>query len=143
MLYTILYIEDESAIVELVDLVLEHPDIRLLSAYSGAEGLVKAREIKPDLIILDVIMPGCSGWGIYEEIRADEALKGTPIIMLTAQLHRYRIMKEFATSAIDAYITKPFDVSVLRQEVEKMLDRLLWSYRLPVSMDTRGSLLGG
>lgn len=110
--------------------------------YSGAGGSAKAQKIRPDLIILDVIMPDCSGWGIYEKIRADDALKRTPIIMLAAQLHRYRIMKEFATSAIDAYITKPLDVSVLRQEVEKMLDRLLWSYRLPVSVGTRGSLLG-
>jgi DNA-binding response OmpR family regulator len=72
-------------------------------------------------------MPDRSGWSIYNEVRSNPALKDTPIIMLTGQLHRYRIMKEFSHSSIDAYITKPFDVNTVRLEIEKMLKVPLWS----------------
>src|SRR5689334_8800306 len=105
MPYTILYVEDESAIIELMDLILRHPNVTLLTAYSGEQGLRLAREHKPDLILLDVIIPDRSGWSIYYELRDDRQFKETPIIMLTGQIHKYRIMKEFAVSKIDAYIT--------------------------------------
>ncbi|MBN1428176.1 MAG: response regulator [Anaerolineae bacterium] len=127
MSYTILYVEDEPAIIELVHDILEHKDIQLVSACSAAEGIQKARETKPHLMMLDVLMPDRSGWSIYNEVRSDPAFKDVPIIMLTGQLHRYRIMKEFSHSAIDAYITKPFDVNTVRQEIEKMLGVPIWS----------------
>jgi len=127
MPYRILYVEDEPAIIELVHDCLEHPDIDLISASCAAEGVQKARESKPHLLILDVLMPDRSGWSIYNEVRSNPTLKDTPIIMLTGQLHRYRIMKEFSHSSIDAYITKPFDVNTVRLEIEKMLNVPLWS----------------
>ncbi|MBN1310419.1 MAG: response regulator [Anaerolineae bacterium] len=127
MSYTILYVEDEPAIIELVHDCLEHPDIDLISASCAAEGIQKARESKPHLMMLDVLMPDRSGWSIYNEVRSDPAFKDMPIIMLTGQLHRYRIMKEFSHSAIDAYITKPFDVNTVRLEIEKMLGIPIWS----------------
>jgi CheY-like chemotaxis protein len=127
MSYTILYVEDELAIIELVHDILEHQDISLISVSSGTEGIRIAREVKPDLMMLDVMMPDRSGWSVYNEVRSDPASKDIPIIMLTGQLHRYRIMKEFAQSKIDAYITKPFDVGAVRREIEKMLGVPLWS----------------
>jgi CheY-like chemotaxis protein len=127
MSYTILYVEDEAAIIELVHDILEHKDIRLVSVSSGTEGILKAREVRPHLMMLDVMMPDRSGWSVYNEVRSDPEFKDIPIIMLTGQLHRYRIMKEFATSRIDAYITKPFDVGSVRREVERMLGVPLWS----------------
>jgi response regulator RpfG family c-di-GMP phosphodiesterase len=60
-------------------------------------------------------------------VRSDPASKDIPIIMLTGQLHRYRIMKEFSKSQIDAYITKPFDVGSVRRQIERMLGVPLWS----------------
>lgn len=127
MCYTILYVEDEPAIIELVHDILEHKDVCLISVCSGTEGIRKAREVKPDLMMLDVMMPDRSGWSIYNEVRSDPASKDIPIIMLTGQLHRYRLMKEFAKSKIDAYITKPFDVGSVRREIETMLGVPLWS----------------
>jgi len=134
MPHTILYIEDETAIIELLKDVLDHPDIQLLTAFNADEGIAKAQELKPALMIIDVIMPVKSGWVVYDAIRADSELAKTPIIMLTGQLHRYRIMKEFQKSAIDAYITKPFDAGAVRQEVEKMLGLTLWG--TPASLPT-------
>ncbi len=127
MPYTILYVEDETAIIELVHDILEHKDIHLISVSNGTEGIKKAHEVRPDLMMLDVMMPDRSGWSVYNEMRSDPAFKDIPIIMLTGQLHRYRIMKEFAKSKIDAYITKPFDVGTVRREIEKMLGVPLWS----------------
>jgi two-component system alkaline phosphatase synthesis response regulator PhoP len=64
MPYTILYVEDEPAIIELVHDILEHKDICLISVSSGTEGIQKARDIKPDLMMLDVMMPDRSGWSV-------------------------------------------------------------------------------
>ncbi len=127
MAYTILYVEDEFAIVELISEILEHPEVNFQMSLTAEGGLRKARAIRPDLIILDVLMPIRDGWSIYNEIRADEVLKQTPIIMLTGQMHRYYVVKQFEKSAIDAYITKPFNASTVRDEVEKMLGVTLWS----------------
>lgn len=127
MPYTILYLEDETAIIELIQLALEHPDVKLLYAETPAEGMRILHESKPDLFLLDVMLPGRSGWSIYEELRADSAFCEMPIIVLTAQVHRYRIQKEFAASRIDAYITKPFDIGTVRNEIEVMLGAPLWS----------------
>jgi two-component system, OmpR family, response regulator len=138
MPYTILYVEDESAIIELVDIVLAHPKIKLLTAYNGEKGLRLAQEHKPDLIVLDVMIPDRNGWSIYADIRGDADLHDRPIIMLTGQIHKYRIMKEFASSNIDAYITKPFEVGSIRSEIEKMLGVLLWSAQPVAPKRSRG-----
>jgi len=127
MPYLILYIEDESAIVELVKIIVQHTDIELIASYSAALGLRIARERIPDLIMLDVMIPDRSGWSVFHEIRGDKHLSATPIIMLTGQMHRYQIKKEFEKSKIDAYITKPFDVMSVRVEIEKMLGYEFWS----------------
>ncbi|NDJ54358.1 MAG: response regulator, partial [Chloroflexi bacterium] len=127
MPHTIVYIEDETAIIELIGDVLSHPKVKLVGVPNPAEGIKAVKKEKPDLILLDVMMPGTSGWDIYHALRADEAFKRTPIIMLTGQLHRYRVMKEFSHSPVDAYITKPFNASDVRTEIEKMLSLPLWS----------------
>jgi len=127
MPHLILYIEDESAIIELVEIIVRHPDIELVSAYNAADGLRIARARKPDLTILDVMIPDRSGWSVFQEMREDPELKQMPIIMLTGQMHRYRVKKEFEQSRIDAYITKPFDVNSVRAEIEKMLVKPFWS----------------
>jgi CheY-like chemotaxis protein len=122
MVYTVLHIEDEPLIIELVRDVLAHPDVMLVTALTGREGLAKIRELKPDIVLLDIMMPDCDGWSIYREIRADEELGQTPIIMLTALTHRYRIQREFEKSLI----TKPFSARDIRTEIEKMLGVQLW-----------------
>jgi DNA-binding response OmpR family regulator len=126
MSYTILYVEDENAIIDLVNDVLAHPEVKLVTAYNGNDGLAKARAVKPDLVLLDVMMPDRSGWSVFEEIRSDDVLRNVPVIILTAQMHRYHIKKQFENSPIDAYITKPFDAGAVRQEIETMLGVKIW-----------------
>lgn len=129
MPHTILYVEDEPAIIDLVRDILRHPEVTLVAAGTVSEGMKLARAERPDLIILDLLMPGRDGWSLYNEVRVDPQLGQTPIIILTAVLHSYRVEKEFATSPIDAYITKPFEAGVLRRQIEQMLGVALWSSR--------------
>ena len=139
MPYLILYVEDESAIVELVQIIVRHVEIELVSTFSASQGLKLARERRPDLMMLDVMIPDRSGWSVFEEVRGDPQLLSTPIIMLTGQMHRYRVKKEFESSPIDAYITKPFDVLTVRLEIEKMLAVAFWTLGgAPASRNKRG-----
>ncbi len=124
--YTILYVEDDNAIIELVEDVLAHPHVTLLAADCGPTATSLIRMERPDLLLLDVVMPACSGWDIYEAVRGDADLRDIPIIMVTGQLQRYRTMKAFDDSPIDSYITKPFDAPTIRREVERMLGVRLW-----------------
>jgi putative two-component system response regulator len=131
MPHTILYVEDDSATVELVRDVLYHRDIHFISAASADEGLELAYAEPVDLLLLDIMMPGEDGWTVYDRLRADEAYRDLPIILLTALLHKYRVVKKFETSPVDAYITKPFDAGTLRRTIEEMLAVRLWSEPAP------------
>jgi CheY-like chemotaxis protein len=131
MPHTILYVEDDFATVDLVRDVLRHRDIRLISAASADEGLELVYAEPVDLLLLDIMMPGEDGWTVYDRLRADETYRDLPIILLTALLHKYRMAKEFETSPIDAYITKPFDAGTLRSTIEEMLAVRLWSEPAP------------
>lgn len=124
--YTILYVEDDTAIIELVEDVLAHPNVSLLASDCAPVATSLIRMERPDLLLLDVVMPDGSGWDIYQAVRRDDALRETPIIMVTGQLQRYRVLKAFGESPIDSYITKPFDAPTLRREVERMLGVRLW-----------------
>jgi CheY-like chemotaxis protein len=131
MPHTILYVEDDFATVDLVRDILRHRDIRIIAAASADEGLELAYAEPVDLLLLDIMMPGEDGWTVYDRLRADETYCDLPIILLTALLHKYRMAKEFETSPIDAYITKPFDAGTLRSTIEEMLAVRLWSEPAP------------
>ncbi|GEM_PF-615864 len=122
MVSKVISIEDEPEIAELLRLVLFSPGIELFSADNGRDGLVLIRQMKPDLVMLDVMLPGgMNGWQVYDTIRADEELKNTPVIMLTVMRAQPDRRQAFANSPIDLYVTKPFDALQLRREVERML----------------------
>jgi CheY-like chemotaxis protein len=125
-------IEDEPQIAELMQLVLGSPEIDLYTEDDGISGLELIRQVKPDLIVLDIMMPGISGWDVYDAVRADEELKKTPIIMLSVMREDPDRRRTFMASGIDLYMTKPFDALRLRQEVERILGRQgLWERPKP------------
>jgi DNA-binding response OmpR family regulator len=127
MSYRIIIIEDEPQVAELLALILRHEDVEALVALDGPTGLALARQIRPDLIILDIMMPAMNGWQVYDEIRADDTLKQTPIIIESVLPERPERKQTFTDSHIDSYFTKPFDTTRLRREVERMLgDKPLW-----------------
>lgn len=109
MAYRILVADDEPALLRLMDFVLAKQGHILLTATNGEEALDIAREHRPDLIVLDIMMPRLDGYRVAEALRtdADEALARIPIIMLTAKAQEEDIQRGLAVG-VDRYVTKPF-----------------------------------
>ena len=123
MAYNVISIEDEHEIVELLRVVLRHPEINMYPAEDGEIGLVLLRQFKPDLVILDIMMPGMDGWTVYDTIRSDPELCDLPVIILSVLQERVERKRAFASSDIDVYVTKPFDTVHLRSEIGRLLGR--------------------
>ena len=108
---TVLYIEDNLANVRLVERLLERfTDVRLLPAMQGNLGLELAREHKPDLVLLDLNLPDLTGREVLLRLRAEPALRATPIIVVSADATE-REQKRLLAAGADAYFTKPLDVA--------------------------------
>jgi DNA-binding response OmpR family regulator len=128
MAWHVVSIDDLSEVSELVRLTLQHPDIALHQATNGPSGLTLIRELDPDLVILDLMLPGMSGWDVYDTIRADEALADTPVIILSVLSEKAAHHANFKKGEIDCYMTKPFEVHQLREQVMRMLNaHTLWT----------------
>lgn len=123
MAYNVVSIEDEHEIVELLRVVLRHPEINVYPAENGEAGLALLRQIRPDLVILDIMMPGMDGWAVYDTIRSDPDLCDLPVIILSVLQERIERKRAFASSDIDVYVTKPFDTVRLRGEIGRLLGR--------------------
>jgi CheY-like chemotaxis protein len=117
---TVLIADDRATSRELVRTVLENSGYAVIEASNGVEALRNARELKPDLIILDLHMPGLDGFGVVLELRRDQALASTPVMALTASAMQGD--RERAISAgFTAYIAKPIQLRMLRSEVARLL----------------------
>lgn len=127
MTWTVVSIDDIEEVGELVRVMLRHPDITVHHARDGRSGLTLIREVQPDLVMLDVMLPGMNGWEVHAAIRQDETLRDLPIIMLSVLTAKPEQLLRFADSDIDLYVTKPFDARRLRKQVARMLGAdLLW-----------------
>lgn len=116
----ILVVDDEELIVKMVGLRLKANGYDVISACDGKEGLTKAREESPDLIILDVMMPVMDGYKVCGLLKKDTRFAKIPIIMFTAkaQVDDKKIGEEVGANA---YITKPFDPQVLLGKIRELL----------------------
>jgi CheY-like chemotaxis protein len=120
----ILLIDDDPDFVEATCAVLESVPYEVLVAYNGREGLAKAQEARPDLIILDVIMPGEDGFQIFEKLKTDPALAHIPVIVLTSLSNGLALAPaNGATIPAEAYIDKPIKPAELLQRVASFLDK--------------------
>jgi DNA-binding response OmpR family regulator len=116
----ILVVEDEPELVRALEVRLKSQDFEIVSALDGEEGLRKAREEKPDLIILDVMLPKIDGFRVSRFLKFDEEYKHIPIIMLTAKVEEEDKALGEETGA-DEYITKPFEWEYLFEKVKEYL----------------------
>ncbi len=119
MAISVLVVEDDRNIAELLQMYLEKEGYAVTIAYDGGEGLVKYRAIKPDLVLLDVMMPVMDGWSVCKAIRAEAQ---TPIIMLTAKSELDDKVGGLKVGA-DDYITKPFEMREVLARIEAVLRR--------------------
>ena len=120
MTHTILIADDEPNIVISLEFLMKREGYRVLVARDGDAALEAIRAEKPDLVLLDVMMPGKSGFDVCQAVRADDTLAATRILMLSAKGRDTDVAKGSALGA-DAYMTKPFSTKELAAKVREML----------------------
>ncbi len=130
MAISVLIVEDDRNIAELLQMYLEKEGYAVTTACDGGQGLSKFRAIKPDLVLLDVMMPVMVGWGVCKAIRAESQ---TPVIMLTAKGETDDKVSGLRSGA-DDYITKPFEMKEVLARIEAVLRR---SDRAPAEQKVR------
>ncbi|MCL4302494.1 MAG: response regulator [Anaerolineae bacterium] len=116
----ILCIEDEAEMIELMRLVLEREGHEVMGAVGGEQGLKLMREKKPDLILLDLMMPGIDGWEVYRQMRADKELTDIPVIIVTAKAQSIDKVLGLQVAKVADYITKPFGPKELIGSIERV-----------------------
>ncbi|HVF48780.1 MAG TPA: HD domain-containing phosphohydrolase [Pyrinomonadaceae bacterium] len=119
----ILFIDDDASLLRLGRLNLERAGHVCVGALGGREGLARARTDRPDLILLDYMMPDLSGKEVFEELRAsdDAALRNTPVIMLTARTNNETEQRELLEMGLAAYLHKPFGYRELLNVIDNVL----------------------
>lgn len=119
-----LVVDDEQDLVEMITMNLERHRLGVLAAGDGNRALELARKHKPDLILLDLMLPGVEGTEVARRLRADAATEAIPIIMLTARSEETDVVVGLTMGA-DDYVTKPFSMKVLMARVKAVLRRRL------------------
>ncbi len=117
----ILVADDDPQILTMLGIRLSKRGYEVVEAADGLQTLSKAREHKPDLVLLDVMMPGKNGWEVAKELRSDDELSSIGIVMLTAIGERVNEMTSPLYGA-DAYVDKPFDFADLEAKIKKVLE---------------------
>ena len=119
----ILVVDDERHIVRLVQVNLERAGYEVAVAYDGIEALEKVAADKPDMVVLDVMMPRMDGFDVLKKLQANADTKDIPIIMLTAKAQDADIFKGWS-SGVSSYLTKPFNPRELLTFAERIFQRL-------------------
>ena len=114
-------VEDEPEIIDLIRLILGRKGYDLTGATGGQEGLDTIRRVKPDLVLLDLMMPDMDGWEVYQQMKADPDLKDIPVIVVTAKAQSIDKILGLHIAKVDDYVTKPFGPQELLQSVERVL----------------------
>jgi DNA-binding response OmpR family regulator len=116
----ILCIEDEPEMIDLIRLILGRRGFDVIGAAGGKEGLEKALQKPPDLILLDLMMPDMDGWEVYQQIKADDKTKNIPVIVVTAKAQSIDKVLGLHIAKVDDYIAKPFSPQELLASVDKV-----------------------
>jgi len=117
----VLVADDDEDFLNLVTLRLEQAGHRVERASNGSEALRKAREADPDLCILDVMMPGLTGFEVLRELRAEERTEEIPVMLLTASLTDQEAFDGATDSAADDWMRKPFSTEEFRARIGALL----------------------
>ena len=118
----ILIVDDKTSSRELLRSILEKEGHRVVEAGDGLEAIEKARDVVPDMILLDLHMPRRNGYEVVTELRQEERFATTPMVAVTASAMISDREKVLATG-FDGYLTKPVSLNILRAEIDRLLKR--------------------
>ena len=119
----IVYIEDEQDMIDLVRLILSRKGYEVSGANGGREGLDMIRTTKPDLVLLDLMMPDMDGWEVYQQLKASDVTRTIPVIIITAKAQNIDKVLGIHIAKVDDYIPKPFTPQQLVESVEHVLGK--------------------
>jgi len=117
----IVCIEDEPEMIDLIRLILGRRGFEVHGAPGGIEGLKLVRELLPDLVLLDLMMPVMDGWEVYQQMKAEDSTRNIPVIVVTAKAQNIDKVLGLHIAKVDDYIAKPFGPQELLNSVEKIL----------------------
>jgi len=116
----VLVVDDDAVIVRLLEVNFRLDGFQVEVATRGEEAIEKAADLAPDVIVMDVMMPGLDGWAVTERLRADPATASTPVVLLSARVRDDDRSRGYALGIVD-YVTKPFDPIDLVEVVRRHL----------------------
>ena len=114
-------VEDEPEMIDLIRLILKQKGFEVLGAEGGVQGLAIIQESKPDLVLLDLMMPDMDGWEVYQQLKASDDTKDIPVIVVTAKAQDIDRMLGLHIAKVDDYVPKPFTPQELIDSVDKVL----------------------
>lgn len=120
----ILCIEDEPEMIDLIRLILGRRGFDVHGAAGGVEGIRLVREMLPDLVLLDLMMPDMDGWEVYQQMKADASTRDIPVIVVTAKAQNIDKVLGLHIAKVDDYIAKPFSPQELMDSVDKVFEKL-------------------
>jgi DNA-binding response OmpR family regulator len=121
MAKTILIADDDPTIIKLLQVNLEMEGYDVVTAFDGQDAVEKAADQRPDLIILDIMMPRMDGWAAQEALAASADLAATPVIFLSARAQQADLRRGYEAGVAE-YVTKPFDPTALLDTIAAILD---------------------
>lgn len=116
----VLVIEDSASVRRLIEVCLRVLDVELSAAEDGVAGLEVARSVLPEVIVLDVGLPGMDGWEVLRNLRADDTTRDVKVLVLTAHAQP-EVAEQAAQGGADDFMTKPFRPIELRERIEKLI----------------------
>ena len=121
-MHTVLVVDDEADILDLIAFNLQRQGLKVLTARDGLSAVFLAKEHQPDLIVLDLMLPGRDGFGVFKDLRGDTRTSQIPVIMLTARAEEHDKVAGLEGGA-DDYLTKPFSPRELLARIQAVLRR--------------------
>ena len=119
----IIYVEDDPEIVDLVSLILGPNGYKISGVFNGREGLQRIIAEKPDLVLLDLMVPELDGWEILQKLKSNDETSHIPVIVITAKAQPIDQAIGIHVAKVDAYLCKPFQPQDILDNVEKFLGK--------------------
>ena len=114
-------VEDEQDVIDLMRLIVERQGFEFIEARGGVKGIETVTRLKPDVVLLDLMMPGLDGWEVYDTLTSDPETKDIPIVIVTARAHHDDRVEDMRVTNAENLVTKPFGPAQLIETIDRVL----------------------